>query len=99
MVACRPIGDRYPRRVLCFETPSSSEWSSPDPSLVFAPNHFVDVSTTIDRKLEAMARYKTELRPAPHPRSLESLRARAQYWGQIVSVAYAEPFVVVRDVR
>ncbi|HKA91340.1 MAG TPA: PIG-L deacetylase family protein [Haliangiales bacterium] len=98
MVACRPVGDAYPRRVLCFETPSSTEWSSPDLSLQFVPTVFVDATATIEKKLRAMACYATEVRPAPHPRSLESLRARAQYWGQIVGRNYAEAFVLVRDV-
>lgn len=99
MVACRPVGPSYPRRLLCFETPSSSEWSSTDLSLQFVPNTFVDVTATIEKKLEAMACYPTELRPAPHPRSLEALRSRAQYWGQIVGRAYAEAFVLVRELR
>lgn len=98
MVACRPIGPDHPKRLLCFETPSSSEWSSTDPSLTFIPNYFVDVTATIDRKLEAMACYATEVRPAPHPRSLEALRSRAQYWGQIVTRPFAEAFVLVREV-
>ncbi len=98
MVACRPAGPHYPAKVLMFETPSATEWSWPDPSMQFVPNHFVDVSRTIEAKLKAMACYKTEVRPAPHPRSLEALRARAQYWGQIVHAAYAEPFVVAREV-
>jgi LmbE family N-acetylglucosaminyl deacetylase len=98
MVACRPIGPEHPKRLLCFETPSSSEWSSTDPSLTFIPNYFVDVTATIDRKLEAMACYATEVRPAPHPRSLEALRSRAQYWGQIVTRPFAEAFVLVREV-
>ncbi len=99
MVACRPIGDHFPRSVYLFETPSSTEWSWPDPNAAFVPSHFVDVSTTIDRKLEAMACYKTEVRPPPHPRSLEALRSRAAYWGQVITRPYAEAFVVARQVR
>lgn len=98
MVACRPVGPDYPAQLLCFETPSSSEWSSTDLALQFVPNHFVDISATIETKLEAMACYTTELRPAPHPRALESLRTRAAYWGQIVGKRYAEAFVLVRAV-
>ena len=98
MVACRPVGHDYPREVLMFETPSASEWSWPDPSMQFTPNHFVDVTETIEKKLAAMACYETEVRPPPHPRSLEALRARAQFWGQIVSATYAEAFVVARRV-
>ncbi len=97
-VACRPIGDSYPRAVYCFETPSSTEWSLPSIEAAFVPNHFVDVTATIEDKLAAMACYETELRPHPHPRSLEALRARAAYWGQIVTRPYAEAFVLVRSV-
>lgn len=98
MVAARPIGANFPRRVYCFETPSSTEWSAPDPAGAFVPNHFVDVTPTIEKKLAAMACYETELRAPPHPRSLEALRARAAYWGQIVTRPYAEAFVLARSV-
>lgn len=99
MVACRPIGEHFPRSVYLFETPSSTEWSWPDPNSAFVPCHFVDVSATIDRKLEAMACYMSEVRSPPHPRSLEALRSRAAYWGQVITRPYAEPFVVARQVR
>jgi LmbE family N-acetylglucosaminyl deacetylase len=98
MVAARPIGDAFPRTVLLFETPSSTEWAPPDPTSAFIPNHFVDVTRTIEKKLAAMACYESELRPAPHPRSLEALRARSQYWGQIITRPYAEAFVLARRV-
>jgi LmbE family N-acetylglucosaminyl deacetylase len=98
-VACRPIGVDYPQSLLAFETPSSTEWAAPDPSRAFLANHFVDVSATIDRKLAAMARYTSEVRPPPHPRSLEALRARAASWGHIVGRGYAEAFVVIRQVE
>lgn len=97
LVACRPVGPDYPSRLYCFETPSSSEWSAPDPACHFVPTRFVDVTATIERKLAAMACYTTELRPAPHPRSLEALRARAATWGHTVGRPYAEAFVVVRE--
>jgi LmbE family N-acetylglucosaminyl deacetylase len=97
-VACRPPNPARPGRLLCFETPSSSEWSPPDPNSQFTPNHFVDITETIEVKLRAMACYHTELRPAPHPRSLEALRVRAQYWGQVVVRDYAEAFVLGRSI-
>ncbi len=97
LVACRPVG-AAPRRLLCFETPSSSEWSAPDLAMTFVPNVFHDIGATLEKKLAAMACYTTEVRPAPHPRSLEALRARAAYWGQHAGLAHAEPFVLVREI-
>lgn len=99
MVACRPVGDRHAHSVYLFETPSSTEWSWPDSNAAFVPNHFVDVTATVERKLAAMACYASEVRPAPHPRSLEALRSRAAYWGQVITRPYAEAFVVARQVR
>jgi LmbE family N-acetylglucosaminyl deacetylase len=98
LVACRPVRADSPHTVLMFETPSSSEWNAPDPAKQFVPNYFVDITATIEQKLAAMACYRSELRPAPHPRALESLRARAQYWGQSAGRPYAEPFVLVREI-
>ena len=95
MIATRPICDGAPARVLCFETPSSTEWGWESR---FEPNVFIDVTATIGCKLNAMACYDAELRQPPHPRSLESLRDRAAYWGQIAGVRYAEPFALMREI-
>lgn len=99
LVACRAVPGQRVRRLLCFETPSSSEWGAPDPRSAFVPNWFRDISATLARKLDAMRCYETEVRPMPHPRAIESLDARARYWGQTVGVTAAEPFVCVRNVE
>lgn len=100
LVACRPVNLGAPSRLLAFDTPSSTEWATGMATPGgFAPNVFVDVTRTLDRKLAAMATaYGAELRVAPHPRNLDSLRARAAYWGQWAGCQYAEPFVLVREV-
>ena len=94
-VASRPIDDHI-EEVLGFETASSTEWSPAQP---FVPDHFVEITSTLAAKLDAMSRYASEVRPAPHPRSLESLRSRAAYWGSCVLVDAAEAFMVYRRVR
>jgi LmbE family N-acetylglucosaminyl deacetylase len=96
--ACRPYSAPYVKRLLAFETPSSTEWAWPLPDSVFTPQWFEDVGGTIERKLEAMACYESELRDYPHPRSLQALRERAAGWGSRCGVAFAEPFAVLRVV-
>lgn len=96
MVATRPFGAWQPDRVLHFEVPSSTGWETPS---AFAPNVFAELSEEhLAKKLEAMACYAEEMRLAPHPRSLEALRARASYWGQQAGCRYAEPFMLMREV-
>jgi len=95
LVACRPIGNHAPRRVLEFETPSSTEWSF---SESFRPTIFIDIEATLPAKLAAFLHYTDEMRDPPHPRSVSCLEARARYWGQIAGLVAAEPFVLVREV-
>lgn len=97
--ACRPYRLRSVKLIAAFETPSSTEWSSPIRGSEFRPNMFVDVSGTIECKLSAMACYSSELRDYPHPRSLRALRERAAHWGSVVGTSAAEPFVILRDIR
>lgn len=98
-VATRPYSAPFVREILAFETPSSTEWGMPAVQGSFVPQVFVDVSATLEDKIRAFCRYEREVRPAPHPRSPESLRARAQSWGSVVGVAAAEVFMIVRAVR
>lgn len=97
--ACRPYRMPNLRLIAAFETPSSTEWSSPADGVPFRPTLFVDVTATIQCKLSAMACYESEVREYPHPRSLRALRERASYWGSAVGCLAAEPFLVLRDVR
>lgn len=92
LVACRPYAAPSVRSIRTFYTPSSTEWGGG-----FVPNLFVDITEHMDAKLAAMAPYASELRPEPHPRSLEQLRSIAAFWGGQAGYRYAEPFMVVRE--
>jgi len=94
LVATRPVSP-FLEAVYAFETASSTEWAYPR---TFVPDTWVDISPTLQRKIDAMACYKSEVRDYPHPRSLEALRYRAAYWGNQVCVPAAEVFLTVRRV-
>lgn len=98
-VATRPYSAPFVREVLAYETPSSTEWGTPAVQGAFIPQVFVDISATLEDKIRAFCRYEREVREAPHPRSPESLRARAHTWGSVIGVAAAEVFMVVRAIR
>ena len=101
MVATRPVAGSSVRKICSFEVPSSTDWAPPQPGSVFAPNLYVDISETLETKLLAMKAYAdtyhTEVRPYPHPRSLEALRAYAQRHGVAAGLMAAEPFVLLRE--
>ena len=102
LVATRPVEGSSVRRLLCYETASSTEWAAPFPGCVFSPNVFVDVTSTLAVKLAAMREYEGtfsgEMHPFPHPRSYAALEAAARRHGSASGVAAAEPFMLVRHV-
>ena len=98
-VAVRPYAAPGVKEVLLYETPSSTEWGAPALQGSFVPEVYVDISSTLEAKIEAFSCYERELREAPHPRSPEVLRARARTWGSVIGVAAAEPFQVLRIIR
>jgi LmbE family N-acetylglucosaminyl deacetylase len=101
MVATRPVAGSSVRRVCAFEIPSSTDWAPPIPGNVFSPNLYVDISDTLDSKLTAMKAYAdtfhSEVRPYPHPRSMEALTAYAQRHGVASGLLAAEPFMLLRE--
>jgi LmbE family N-acetylglucosaminyl deacetylase len=97
-VGVRPIPGQHALRVLTYAPTSSTEWT-PAGANWFVPNWFVDISATLERKLEAFACFETERRDYPHPRNDRALRAHAEYYGATVGCEFAEPFVLVRSVE
>src|SRR5438093_45504 len=72
-----------------------TEWGYPRS---FIADTWIDISATLERKLAAMACYQSEVRPYPHPRSLEALRNRAKAWGNQCCLDAAEVFMTVRRI-
>jgi len=99
LTATRPLPGCPVRDLYTFEIPSSTEWSFSMYKPEFRPNVFVDITDTVDIKVEAMQTYKSESRSFPHPRSPESLRGIASHWGSVVGVEYAEAFELIRSIR
>ena len=87
------------REIYTFEVPSSTEWAFGQIEPRFRPNVFVDISATIEAKVEGMSLYESECRPFPHPRSGEALRTIARRWGSAVGLEYAEALELVRSLR
>jgi N-acetylglucosamine malate deacetylase 1 len=89
---------RYPsvKRVLAYETISETEFGL-DPDKSFQSNYFVDISEFLERKLEIMAVYKSELSDFPFPRSIEAIRALASLRGSTAGFIAAEAFQLLRE--
>ena len=98
ITASRPVSPHAPRFIYTFETLSSTEWQSKNHT-VFQPNMYVDIEGVLDKKIAALSRYHSEMRPYPHSRSLEGIRILAQYRGLEAGMKYAEAFHLVRGIN
>jgi LmbE family N-acetylglucosaminyl deacetylase len=86
------------KRVLSYEVFSSTDAAPANPARAFLPNVFIDVTEFLEKKLEIMGLYESELQASPLPRALDSLRALARVRGATIGVEYAEAFMLVREV-
>ena len=98
VAAARPIARRFGKwlvpEVLTYEMAKLQWAASPLPR--FAT--FCDITEVMETKLESIRRYETMLRPSPHIRSLEGVKALATVRGAEIGVTYAEAFGVLRSV-
>jgi len=96
VTACRPVAGQSVRSLLFFETPSSTEWQPAASDRLFAPNWFVPISSTMEKKRKALVAYASEMREFPHPRSLAAIEHLAGWRGACAGLTAAEAFMLGR---
>ena len=99
LTATRPTAGMPVKEIYAFEVPSSTEWAFQQFEPAFRPTVFADIGATIELKIRAMQAYESEMRPFPHPRSAEALRAIARRWGSASGLECAEAFSLIRAIR
>jgi LmbE family N-acetylglucosaminyl deacetylase len=85
------------KRIVCYETLSSTDAAPPRWERAFVPSIYSEISRFIDRKIEIMQLYETEIHPDPMPRGESAIRALARFRGTTISAEYAEAFTLVRE--
>ncbi len=98
ITACRSQPLFHVKNLMFCEIPSSTEWMPANAAYSFVPSVFVDISETLQKKLDALEAYAEELRAFPHPRSLEAVGALARWRGATAGVFAAEAFIQGRKI-
>ena len=99
MVAVRPKYKHKVKRIYAYETLSETGWDIPNVANEFVPNVYEDISNTINKKLEAMSIFQSQLSEFPAARSLDAIEALAKYRGASVNCNAAEAFSLIREIR
>jgi len=92
---------RYPflKKIYMMETLSETEFA---PSLTqnsFCPNVFVDITKYIEKKIEIMNFYQSEIGKHPFPRSEKNIKALATFRGASCGSEYAESFMLLKEIK
>lgn len=98
MVALRPVNNPQLKTIYAYETLSETEWNIPTVDNAFIPNVWSDITKTMDKKIEAMKCYKSQLRDFPNPRSLDAIEALSKLRGSTICVNNAECFMIIRSI-
>ena len=83
LVAARGVPNVY-----CYQTPSST--------VEFKPNRFVDITHYIDRKIDLIGAYKSQLDRMDSIQP-DVILSTARYWGRFAGYVLAEPMQIVRQ--
>lgn len=95
ITATRPMQNEPVKEIYSFEILSSTEWQYGNS---FSTDTFIDVSQTIDKKINAIKQYKSELQEFPHPRSIKGIKLIAENHGIKVGKKYVEAFETIRRI-
>jgi LmbE family N-acetylglucosaminyl deacetylase len=98
LVAARPIANCTVRNIYCYETLSETEWAPPFGDDAFIPNHFINITNEMEAKLDSMQCFKSQIKPFPSTRSLETIESLAKFRGATVGFERAEAFMTIRTI-
>lgn len=76
-----------------------SETNFGHPMAPFTPNFYIDISDTLEQKLQAAMIYDTEMGEHPFPRNIEDIKALAMLRGSEAGVKFAEAFRVIKMIQ
>lgn len=86
------------RRILSFETLSSTEAAAPLIRQPFIPTVFSDISGHLEAKVAIMRLFSSEIHTDPSPRGPSAIAALARYRGATIGVEHAEALMLIREV-
>ncbi len=85
-------------KIMCYETLSETDFGATNQSGQFFPQVFIDVSSQINKKIEIMKLYKSEIHEGAGPRSVKTIESLASVRGAVAGVASAEAFQLLREI-
>lgn len=99
VAATKSFRHPYVKSLCVYETVSETEFGLRIDDPGFRPNLFVDISSFLDAKLEAMKLYGDEIEAFPFPRSEEAIKSLSKIRGVQSGCESAEGFMIIKEIR
>jgi N-acetylglucosamine malate deacetylase 1 len=96
VVSCRMQNNNKIDGIYAMEIPSATEFSHNNN---FDPNHYVNISGLVVKKIKALNFYKKEMLNYPNFRSIRGIENLSKYRGNCVSLNNAESFETIRTIN
>ncbi len=87
------------KEIYMIETLSETEFAPSTKEDSFVPNVFVDISEFLNKKLEIMKVYESEIGIHPFPRSERNIKALGTFRGASSGCEYAEAFMLLKIIK
>jgi len=98
MSAGKIFNHPYIKKIYMYECVSETEQAPALSENAFMPNYFVEISKYIDKKIDILKLFESEIKDHPFPRSEKTIKALAAFRGAQAGVEYAEGFMILRDI-
>jgi len=99
LVASRPSTSKFIKEIYSYEVLSETNYQSTFLGKSFNPNKYIDISNYIDRKIEALMVYKSQIsadKDKNFTRNIHAVKALAKYRGATINKKAAEAFYIER---
>lgn len=99
IACCKSFRNPHVNKILMYETLSETDFALKPEAPGFRPNYYENVESYLDKKLEILSIFSSELAPFPFPRSIEAIDALAKIRGIQSGCKAAEAFMLVKEVN
>ncbi len=99
MVALRPKYQHVVKKIYAYETLSETGWDQANTTNEFIPTSYNEITGYLDKKIEAMKVFESQLAGYPNARSVAAIQALAMYRGSTININAAEAFCCIREIN
>tara|TARA_B110000444_G_scaffold77883_1_gene73659 strand:- start:5322 stop:5990 length:669 start_codon:yes stop_codon:yes gene_type:complete len=99
VIACtKSFRNKDIKNLIAYETVSETEFNVKGKSSAFVPNLWIDIEEFLDKKVEIMNTYKSEILDHPFPRSEKNVVSLSSVRGSNVGLKVAESFMILKEI-